>query len=137
MRVCMMAMAFTLGAIAMNEVEADQKDEPKEFKSGDTTYNERITLKPWEPRRAGGAGFLKTVENVWAVRVDSPKGLYFRVLGTTRPGADLEKHPGVFTTPVKKNSVIIDAAGNEYLVTESEGDIVAWVKLTKAAPKKP
>jgi hypothetical protein len=136
-------LAFLCGSAVMSEVAtADEpKQEPKkaeatEFKFEDIVFNERVRVKQWVGRQKE---FLKPVENVWAMRKDVPKkGLVFHIIGTTKPGADLEKNPGLLRLHVEKGSIITDAAGNEYMVTESEGDAnVLWVKLTKAAPKNP
>jgi hypothetical protein len=133
---CAHALAALMGAVIMSDVVADEKkEEPKEFRRGDITYDERVVVKEWD---AQGKKYLRPVEGVWATRVDTKKGLMFRVLGTTKPDADLTKRPGVFRVRAPKDSVIIDAAGNEYTVTEAEGDNDScFVKLTKAAPAKP
>lgn len=135
MRACIMAagLFLSLGGLTMGRTATAQ--EPTEFKFEGTVFNERVTVKQFKARQKE---FLKPVAGVWAVRKDTKeKGLMFHIVGTTKPGADLTKQPGVFRVGAEPGSILTDAAGNEYTVAESEGnDDVLWVKLTKEAPKK-
>ena len=111
-------------------------EEPTEFKTPTFTFDERVQVKEWDAQLKV---FRKPFEKVWACRKETKKGLLFHVYGTTRPGADLAKSPGVFFVHPKAGSVITDASGTEYEVESTEGSnpTACWVRLTKAAPKKP
>ena len=99
-----------------------KKDEPKTLTENNRTYDEKVTLRALNPNKKE---FMRDWPNHWAVRRDTKKGLLF----------DLRQVPGM--PEAIKGSVIIDAAGNEYEVTEAEAPPHAlFVKLKKAAPKK-
>lgn len=117
----MRAMLFTLalGAV-MSEAVAE---EPGTHKARGRTFNEKVTVRVWVARQKE---FLAPVADQWALRRQTPKGLLFDVLG------------GAVNTTPDKGSEITDAAGNVYEVVEAEAPPLAlWVKLKKAAPKKP
>jgi hypothetical protein len=131
-------LVLALGVTMAKRTAAQEKkaQEPTEFVFEGTTFNERVTVKRKKPATKTDE-FFDPVKDVWAVRKTVPqKGLMFMVAGTTRPGADLAKDPGFFRIEPGVGSVLTDAAGNEYTVTEVDG-FARWVKLTKAAPKKP
>jgi hypothetical protein len=134
-------LLLCVGVLAMGKAKtaAQEKktEEPTEFKHGGFVFDERVTVKQWDKQQKK---FLKPVDDVWANRTDTKeKGLLINVYGTTKPGADLTKQPGVFKVYPKVGAVIIDKAGNEYEVVETEASdpTGCWVKLVKAAPKKP
>lgn len=130
MRAPILSTTF-LGLLAMTAVA----EEPKEFKHGGFVWNERITVKDWDKQQKQ---FKKPHEGVWALRKDTKKGLLIHVYGTTRPGADLTKAPGLFHIDPHPGAILTDGAGNVYEVLETEGSTptACWVKLLKAAPKK-
>lgn len=102
---------------------ADEKEEKKEHKDMGYTFNEKVTVKVWDEQ---GKKFLNPVDNIWAVRKDTKEGIVFAVNANTS------------NTLPTKGSLITDKAGNEYLVTKSDGTYYGLlVKLQKAAPKKP
>jgi hypothetical protein len=123
MRSMISAAAFLVGAFTMADTVAQEKEELKE---GDRVYNEKVTVRVWDVRKSGGPGFLNPVPNQWALRKETKDGLMFDVRGGTSN-----------TTP-EKGSEITDAAGNVYTVVRAESPPTGlFVKLTKAAPKKP
>jgi hypothetical protein len=124
--------ALLFGAITMSDVAtADEKEEKKEEKKthteGGFTFDEKVTVKVWDEQ---GKKFLNPVGNLWAVRKERKDAgrtvLVFAVLGNAS------------NTLPTDGSLIIDKAGNEYVVTENGGNYFGLiVKLQKAAPKKP
>jgi hypothetical protein len=124
---------FTLGALAMSQTAPAQEKKAETFTFDGVTYTERVAVKQWISMQKG---FLNPVQGVWANRVEvKDKGLAFRLLGKTKPGADLSKTRSIFRVSAEKGSVITDAAGNEYVATGAEGSDFLWVALTKEAPK--
>jgi len=98
-------------------------DEPETLKEGTRVWNEKVTVKVWVEKQRT---FLKPVAPVWAERKNTEKGLMFDVRATVSNNT-----PG-------KGSVLIDKDGNEFTVIEAESPPSGlFVKLTKAAPKKP
>ncbi len=100
-----------------------KKDEPKELKEGDRTYTEKVTLRAYLPNQKV---YMKAMPGLWALRKDTEDGLMFDIRGIP-----------VLPDAVK-DSIIIDAAGNEYTIWRAYGPPNGlFVKLTKEAPKKP
>lgn len=146
MRGTILAVSFlALGAFAMPKQARAQEKKEAFLRYDKTDYTERVTIKRIKPGTKDE--FFDPVKGVWAARRDvKGKGLMFHVLGTTKPDADL--NPDLdkdLTTRARvmivipgAGSVLTDNDGNEYVITEAEGESPAkcWVKLTKAAPKK-
>jgi hypothetical protein len=115
--------ALLFGAVTMSTATADEKEEKKTHTEMGFTFDEKVTVKVWDKQ---GKKFLNPVENIWAVRKDTNLGLTFAV------------HAHTNNTVPTNDSLIIDAAGNEYVVVEGGGTYFGLrVKLQKAAPKKP
>lgn len=126
MRPVILALTFTLGALAMSDTATigDDKEEKKEDKKSPAkkeSYDEKVTIRPWD-----GKEFKKPIEGVLAYRkVDKD--------GVTR----------FWTWPVpattgnpSKGAEIIDKDGVVWVVEVTEKGSTAFVSTVKKKPKE-
>lgn len=114
MRAIITSAAFlsaTWGSIVMSDaLTADDKKKTekheKKFFNSEKTYTEQVTVKVWVEQGKRSL-FLKPVPDVWAAREDH-KGKD----GTVTTYFCL--YTPLIGSPVRKKTIITDAAGNEY-----------------------
>lgn len=108
-----------------------KKEEPKELKTPDHTFNERVTTKVWV-EQGKQSGFQTPAKNVWALRrevKDLQDGGKVKLQFIIHDGGN----PNAF---VGKKSVIIDKDGNEYECAEGAERVWFVKPLKKPVEKK-